>query len=426
MAQILVVDDNPDILDSLDLLLQLHEHEVVCVDNAQAALLAISRKAIDLVIQDMNFTEDFTSGGEGKSLFYQIKQLKPDLPIILMTAWTHLEAAVELVKAGAADYLPKPWDNEKLLQTIEQCCKVKEACKSNTDKTTSLLYRSEPMVRLISMADKVAQSDINALITGPNGSGKEKLTDYIHEKSKRANSPCLKVNIGALPAELMEAELFGAEKGAFTGANTLRIGRFEAANGGTLFLDEIGNLSLQGQMKLLRVLQTGEFERLGSNVTQTTDVRIICATNADLPKAVKQGEFREDLFFRLNVVELKIPPLNQRKADILPLVELFLGDDYQLSSCAKHFLLEYHWPGNVRELQNSCARAKVFVNGTMVTGRDFLAESLDAPVSEKERILDALQQHDWVIKQAAQTLGLSRQSLYRRMDKYDIKSDNLP
>lgn len=419
MPKILVVDDNSDILDSLDLLLVLHQYEVVTADNCKDALFALTHQAIDLVIQDMNFSAEVTSGEEGKSLFYQIKQQAAHIPIILMTAWTQLETAVELVKAGAVDYLPKPWDDNKLLEVIATHCQQSEQAPK---AESSLLYQSPLMTRLINQADKVAQAEVNLLITGPNGSGKEKLADYIHQRSQRAGQNFLKVNIGALPEDLMEAELFGAEKGAFTGANSRRLGRFEEADEGTLFLDEIGNLSLAGQAKLLRVLQTGEFERLGSNSTLKTDVRIICATNADLPEMVKAGSFREDLWFRLNVIELALPALKERPEDISLLANKFIGDDYLLSQEAIDALKQHNWPGNIRELENACLRAIVFANGNTINAKDFSLEPTAdlAPKDPKQAILEALEKHNWVIKKAAESLGLTRQSLYRRMEKHQI------
>lgn len=421
MPKILVVDDNPDILDALDLLLHLHGYDVVCAQDVKSALMASQNQAIDLVIQDMNFSLETSSGDEGKSLFYQLRQNHPDLPIVLMTAWTQLETAVELVKAGAIDYLPKPWSDEKLLATIAQHTSQSQSNDSTALGHSPMIYRSEAMNTLVQHATRVAKADVNVLITGPNGSGKEKLADYMHQQSNRADAAFIKVNVGALPDQLMEAELFGAEKGAFTGANSQRIGRFEAADNGTLFLDEIGNLSLSGQMKLLRVLQTGEFERLGSNTTLKSNVRVVCATNEDLPRAVRQGKFREDLYFRLNVIELNIPPLCERKDDILPLVRHFIGDDKHLTKDAENALRRHTWPGNVRELQNACARALVFASSSELNAGDFQMQAAQLEDDDRSRVAKALEEHQWVIKKAADALGLSRQSLYRRIEKYNLE-----
>lgn len=434
MPQILVVDDNPDILEALELLLSLHGHTVLTAENEKQALLAVSYQRVDLVIQDMNFAQGITSGKEGKSLFTALKALNSDLPIILITAWTQLETAIALVKSGATDYLQKPWDDVKLLDLVEKYSQKSQTSKSkhsqnesNQTATDDFIYESQEMHTLIAQASKVAAANVNVLITGANGAGKEKLADYIHQQSHRNNSAFIKVNMGALPHELMEAELFGAEKGAFTGANQARIGRFEAANGSTLFLDEIANLTLAGQMKLLRVLQTGEFERLGSNTTLKVDVRVLSATNADLHLAVQQGTFREDLYYRLNVIELHLPDLAQRKTDIAPLAQYFIGNDYSLSEEAAKALTDYSWPGNVRELENACKRALVFTNSSSLEPSDFQLASnqLEPALDEKQNIEQVLSKHNGVIKHTALELGLSRQALYRRIEKYQIDVDAL-
>jgi DNA-binding NtrC family response regulator len=423
MPHILVVDDNPDILEALDLLLGLHGYTVQTASNKKQALFVVTHQVIDLVIQDMNFAQGVTSGNDGKSLFLALKAIKPELPIILITAWAQLETAIELVKAGATDYLQKPWDDNKLLELIAQYSQVAASLNlSASSKPSGMVYKSPEMHALMLDADKVADAEVNVLISGANGSGKEKLADYIHQHSKRKNQPFIKVNMGALPHELMEAELFGAEKGAFTGANQARQGRFEAAHQGTLFLDEIGNLSLSGQMKLLRVLQSGEFERLGSNHTITVDVRVLSATNADLTLAVKQGSFREDLYYRLNVIELHLPALKERKADIIPLAKHFIGNQYILDDDAKQYLLTNNWQGNVRELENACKRAIVFASNQRITQQDFqsLVQSTSV-LNEKEQIEKMLVKHVGVIKHAAAELGLSRQALYRRIEKHGIE-----
>ena len=434
MTQILIVDDNPDILEALELLLSLHGYRVLTAENDKQALMAVAHQSVDLVIQDMNFAQGITSGKEGKSLFKALKALNNDLPIILITAWTQLETAISLVKGGATDYLQKPWDDNKLLELVAQYSqksqtklKDKNSIENNKNSAEDFIYKSQAMYTLIAQAGKVADATVNVLITGANGAGKEKLADYIHQQSPRFNNAFIKVNMGALPHELMEAELFGAEKGAFTGANQARIGRFETADGGTLFLDEIANLPLSGQMKLLRVLQTVEFERLGSSTTIKVDVRVLSATNADLTLAVQQGTFRQDLYYRLNVIELHLPELAQRQADIVPLAEYFIGSDYSLNDEAKHALTNYAWPGNVRELENACKRALVFANNNMLAPSDFqLASSLVASTTnEKEHIEQVLIKHNGVIKHSAAELGLSRQALYRRIEKYQIDVESL-
>ncbi|WDE04022.1 sigma-54-dependent Fis family transcriptional regulator [Thalassomonas viridans] len=436
MIKVLVADDNPDIIAALDLLLGLHGYQVLTAATKKQALMAVAHQHVDLVIQDMNFAQGMTSGDEGKGLFHELRTLKPELPVILITAWTQLETAVELVKAGAADYLQKPWDDTRLLELVARYSGESQNKDSTVNQRTSpaednkaqsqFIYQSREMLALMADAEKVAQAPVNVLITGANGSGKEKLADYLHQHSLRSGAPLIKVNMGAIPQELMEAELFGAEKGAYTGANQARKGRFEAADGGTLFLDEIGNLSLSGQMKLLRVLQTGEFERLGSNDTIKVDVRVLSATNANLQQAIKQGEFREDLFYRLNVIELHLPELKERKADILPLAQYFIGSEYALSDDAKQYLLSNSWPGNVRELENACKRAMVFARQGRIEAADFKgATGGTGDKSEKQQIEQVLMKHGGVIKHAAMELGLSRQALYRRLDKYQIDPGSL-
>lgn len=445
MEKVLIVDDNPSVCTALELLLSIHDIEAVSCHTPKDAYVMVQREAIGVVIQDMNFTEDTTSGEEGKTLYYQLRELQPDLPIILLTAWTQLEMAVELVRAGAADYLAKPWDDNKLVLTVKNLLEMQDLRRQNQrlhqvqvkqqqvfEQATQgadlcgLVFKSHLMQRLVDMALQVARSNASALITGPNGAGKEKIAQIIQANSERKGGPFIKVNVGALPSELMEAELFGAEAGAFTGAGKARIGRFEAADGGTLFLDEIGNLPLAGQVKLLRVLQTGEFERLGSHQTRKVDVRIISATNADLTQDIANGSFREDLYYRLNVIELQLPPLNQRQEDIMPLVQHFAGMDYQFTEALQQALLHHDWSGNVRQLENAVQRATVLATSPLLDVQDFgLTEVTSAAKTnnelDKAQIIAAIEQSDGVIARAAKSLGLSRQALYRRMDKYGIE-----
>ncbi|NVK58067.1 MAG: sigma-54-dependent Fis family transcriptional regulator [Alteromonadaceae bacterium] len=446
MDKILLVDDNVAVLDALSLLFEIHDYEVVTASTPAEACQAVNYQSIALVIQDMNFTSDTTSGEEGKVLFNELRKLNPHLPIILMTAWTELEHAVELVKAGAADYVAKPWDDQKLLNTVANLIDLGKArvqshqlarqqhaytdAKDAADRV-GLVYQSAVMQRLIDMAAQVAKSDISVLITGPNGSGKEKIAQLIQAGSALSHKPFISINAGALPPDLMEAELFGAEAGAYTGAQKTRVGRFEAADGGTLFLDEIGNLSPAGQMKLLRVLQTGEFERLGSVKTQKVNVRVISATNANLVTDIQQGRFREDLYYRLNAIELRLPPLKERPDDIAPLVQHFLpGRD--ISLIALKGLEEYAWPGNVRELENACKRVNVLKPEGIIELTDFCLSPATLQTAAPENVQHSndisratLQQvmdkHEGVIARVAKELGLSRQSLYRRLKKFGIE-----
>jgi DNA-binding NtrC family response regulator len=442
MATILIIDDNHAIGHALTLLFEVHGLETRTAVSPDEGLALLGREDIDLVVQDMNFSGAVTSGREGAALFQEIRRRHPDLPIILLTAWTHLEDAVDLVKAGAADYLAKPWDDAKLVTTVKNLLQLgllqreqrrqaqqrREARAQLAAKfdLCGIVYASDALQQVTAIATQVAHADVPVVITGPNGSGKEKFADIIHANSACRAGAYVKVNMGALPAELVESELFGAAAGAYTGAQKTRTGRFEAADGGTLFLDEIANLPLAGQVKLLRVLQTGEFERLGSSETRRVKVRIITATNADLRAAIAEGRFREDLYYRLNVIELHIPPLAERRDDVLPLARAFLGEAHRLSAEAERALLAYAWPGNVRELQNCMRRAALLTDKPLISA-DTLGLTAQRPTPgdgdpelSRDDIEAALTRHHGVIATAAQELGLSRQALYRRMEKFGI------
>jgi DNA-binding NtrC family response regulator len=442
MRTVLIIDDNPAVGEALSLLLSLHDIRPLMALTPQQGLDVLDRETVDVVIQDMNFTADTTSGEEGVELFRAIRQRHADLPVVLLTAWTHLETAVELVKAGAADYLGKPWDDSKLLTTVENLLELSESSREVTRSRRerrlrreqlqrkynldSLVFASEPMARTLDLACQIARSDVPVLITGPNGSGKERIAAIVHANSAVRNGPFIAVNCGALPGELIEAELFGADAGAYTGANKAREGRFELADGGTLFLDEIGNLPLSGQVKLLRVLETGQFERLGSGRSRQVKVRVLSATNADLKAMVRAGTFREDLYYRLNVIEVNLPPLAERTDDILPLAEFFLDGRGTLGDAAREALLSYPWPGNVRELKNAIERAALLADDGVITPELLnlpqhtpqAARNLDEP--SREAVEAALSRADGVVSRAAQTLGLSRQALYRRMERYGL------
>ena len=442
MPTILVIDDNPAVSTALEVLFSLHDIATLHAESPEAGLALLQQESVDLVIQDMNFTADTTSGDEGEALFAAIRARHPDLPVILLTAWTHLENAVGLVKAGAADYVGKPWNDRKLLATVNNLLELAEA-RSELDRRRSrerrsrdqlsqrydlrsLVFEDPASERIVALACQVARSDLPVLITGPNGAGKEKIAEIIQANSSVKQGPFVTLNCGALPSELIEAELFGADAGAYTGANKAREGKFEAADGGTLFLDEIGNLPLAGQMKLLRVLETGRFERLGSNRERHVTVRVISATNADLPAMIRQGQFREDLYYRLNAIELNLPPLAERPGDILPLAERFRPDDKAFAESARSALLRHTWPGNVRELRNVVQRAGLLATGERIEAADLnLPKSAPAKTSTTEEpdrgeVESALARARGVIAQAAAELGLSRQALYRRMDRFGI------
>jgi DNA-binding NtrC family response regulator len=435
---VLVVDDNDAVATALDVLLSMHDIRTIGVRTPAAALARLAVEPVDLVIQDMNFQADTTSGQEGEALFRAIRAAHPDLPVILLTAWTHLQSAVDLVKAGAADYLAKPWDNRRMVAVVQNLIELGQARrelaavragerqrKGDLERfdLQGLVFADPATERVVSLACQVARADVPILITGPNGAGKERIAAIVQANSSVKDGPFVTLNCGALPSELVEAELFGAEVGAYTGAVRAREGKFEAADGGTLFLDEIGNLSTAAQMKLLRVLETGRFQRLGSNKEQQVKVRILSATNADLPALIRAGHFREDLYYRLNVIEIRVPPLADRPRDILPIAESFLPAGKRLGADARAALVRHRWPGNVRELRNALQRAALLSAAAELTAADLGLDSEPAPADpelDRATIELALSRAGGVVSQAASELGLSRQALYRRMERLGI------
>jgi len=451
LPTVLIIDDDPAVIAALELLLAIHEIPSVSARSPDEALSALRDPSVAVALQDMNFAGDRTSGREGVELFRRIRRERPGLPIILMTAWASLSMAVALVKEGAADYIAKPWDDEDLVAKIEALLPPAPGELARVPKGADLcglVCTSPAMHEPINLALRVAPSDASVLITGENGSGKDKFAEIIHKNSLRADEPFVRVDLGALPESLLEAELFGAEAGAYTGATRRREGRFEAASGGTLFLDEIGNLPLAGQMKLLRVLQTGEFQRLGSAEAHKADVRVLAATNADLSQAIQRGTFREDLFFRLAVIELHVPPLRERPEDVIALAEHFLaahaGGPWELSTEARDALMGHAWSGNVRELSNRIQRAVLVSTGKMITAHALglavlpARSSPSAPVSlpeapaelpgsetagdveERRQVEAALAAASGVVAKAAADLGISRQALYRKMRRLGL------
>jgi DNA-binding NtrC family response regulator len=451
--KVLIVEDQPAIAKALTVLFEIHDIPCRTAVSPDEALAALRNDDVAVVVQDMNFTPGATSGHEGMELFRRMRGLDPELPVLVLTAWTSLETAVQMVKEGARDYLAKPWDDAKLLAAVTGLLEMRKQAAArrapdapHDPDLCGLVYASPAMQRVVALAVQVATADVPVLVTGPNGAGKEKIAEIVQANSRRADKPFVKVNVGALPDELLESELFGAEAGAYTGATRRRIGRFEAADGGTLFLDEIGNLSPAGQMKVLRVLQSGEFERLGSSETRRVDVRVLAATNSDLRQAIRAGRFREDLFFRLNVIELSVPPLRERKEDILPLAETFLrsfsagsGGPRTLSAQARAALVEYAWPGNVRELMNRIQRATLIASGS-VLGPEDLELSATAAIpgarssgpddegtgAERREIERLILESGGSVSRAASLLGVSRQALYRRMERLGIVLERRP
>jgi DNA-binding NtrC family response regulator len=462
MLGVLVVEDQPAVVTALQVLLEIRGIACAVARSPGEALRRLEADAgkgepeIGVVVQDMNFSPEATSGDEGIALFREIRRRDPGLPVLLLTAWTSLETAVQLVKEGASDYLAKPWDDEKLLASVRNLLQLRELQLENArlrgrsrrgwedlaerHDLRGAVWASERMHAVATLALQVARGDVPVLITGPSGAGKEKLAEIVQANSRRRDRPFVRVNAGALPDELLESELFGAEAGAYTGASRRRVGRFEAADGGTLFLDEIGNLSPSGQAKILRVLQSGELQRLGSSETRRVDVRLICATNADLRREIAAGRFREDLFYRLNVIELAVPPLADRPEDVIPLAERFLRDlspaptgaVWRLDPEARERLVRHPWPGNVRELESALRRAVLVAAGETIRAEDLglgapppaagspLAEGDELGLAERVRIERALAGAGGIVAKAAETLGLSRQALYRKMEKHGL------
>ena len=457
MARILIADDQTDVLEALRLLLKSKRFEIETVSSPAEVLKAIDSLELDVVLIDLNYARDTTSGSEGLDLLTKIQEADPTLPVVVMTAWGSVDLAVEAMRRGARDFIQKPWDNARLLTVLRTQVELAEALRRGRHleaenialrdtaagapaKIPLLIAESPLMKAVLNLVKRIGPADANVLITGENGTGKEVIARTLHSLSSRFREPLIPVNAGALAEGVFESELFGHVKGAFTDAKTDRVGRFELADGGTLFLDEIANVSLSLQAKLLRVLETGEFERVGSSKTRKVDVRVLSATNADLSAEVSQGKFRQDLLFRLNTVEIHLPPLRDRREDIPPLAEHFLrqhSDRYRkpfhrFTPEALKALREHLWPGNVRELDHVVERALLMTSGGVITAFDLgLRASREAKLSaqleemsleEVERVLihKALARFGGNANRAAEALGLSRSALYRRLQKYGL------
>ena len=450
MPRILIADDQPDVIEALRLLLKGEGFEMESVNSPAGILKALEERDYSVLLMDLNYARDTTSGREGLDLLSRIQALDSTLPIVVMTAWGSVEVAVEAMRRGARDFVQKPWDNARLLSILRTQMELGQALRKEQrleeenkllredGGRPNLIARSEAMQPVIELVQRVGHSEANVLITGENGTGKEVVARTLHALSVRASKPMVAVNVGALSEGIFESELFGHVKGAFTDAKTDRVGRFELADGGTLFLDEIGNLPLNLQAKLLRVLETGEFERVGSSKTRRADVRVLSATNSDLHQAVEQGRFRQDLLFRLNTVEIHLPPLRERREDIVLLAEYFLGQRagrYRkrlngFDRDAQDALQSYRWPGNVRELDHVVERAVLMAQGERVTASDLgLKQERESGRSLEEMSLEeveaflirkALARFNGNVNQAADALGLSRSALYRRLQKYGL------
>ena len=450
--RILIADDQREVREALRLMLKAEGFDTETAASPAEILQAVTSRDFDAVLMDLNYTRDTTSGREGLDLLARLRALEPTLPVVVMTAWATVDVAVEAMRRGALDFVEKPWDNNRLNNILRNQIDLHRALRRGqrlaaeneilrSDGEPVLIARSPEMHPVLDLVERIGPSEANVLITGENGTGKGVVARALHAASTRAEIPMVTVNTGGLSEALFESELFGHVRGAFTDAKTDRVGRFELADGGTLFLDEIANISLNQQAKLLRVLETGEFERLGSSKTRTADVRIVSATNADLREEVASGRFRQDLLFRLNTVEIRIPPLRERRDDILPLSLHFLAQHAQhyrkpihgFEEAAVALLLSHPWPGNVRELDHAVERGVLMGRGSSVLAHDLgllqtgapaatAAPKLeDLPLEEVERVLiqKALARYGNV-SQAAKALGLSRSALYRRLEKHGL------
>jgi len=448
IARILVADDQPDVLEALRILLKAEGFEAATASSPSDVSAAVAKGDFDLALIDLNYTRDTTSGKEGLDLLSTLRELDGTLPVVVMTAWSSVEGAVEAMQRGARDYIEKPWDNERLLTTIRTHVALGRALRKSqllegenqrlkSDGSPDLIAESKAMQPVLDVIDRVGPSDANVLIVGEHGTGKEVVARRLHAVSDRSSKPLVAVNAGGFSEGVFDSELFGHVKGAFTDAKSDRVGCFELADGGTLFLDEIANVPLQQQAKLLRVLESREIQRVGSSKVRKVDVRVISATNANLGEAVASGEFREDLLYRLNTVEILLPPLRDRLEDIPVLAEYFLGKQVArygrpiegFSPAAVAALSAHAWPGNVRELQHSVERSVLMARGSRIEASDLglrrrddgsvLMDELTLDEAERLMIEKALDRHQGNVSKAAEALGLSRSALYRRLQRHE-------
>jgi len=447
--RVLIADDQADVLEALRLLLKAEGYQIEPASSPAGVLAALDVKEFDVVLIDLNYARDTTSGQEGLDLLSRIQALDSTLPVVVMTAWSSVKIAVEAMRRGARDFIQKPWENERLLSILRTQIELSRALRNGLRleaenrllravERPTLIAESSAMRPVLRLVANVGPSDANVLITGEPGTGKELVAQTLHAVSHRAGKPLVTVNAGGLPEGVFESELFGHVRGAFTDAKADRVGRFELADGGTLFLDEIANISPTQQAKLLRVLQTGELERVGSSRTRQVDVRIISATNADLNGEVTAGRFRADLQFRLNTIEIQLPPLRERREDIPLLAAHFLGRHAQryrkrltaFDPAAMQALLEHSWPGNIRELEHAIERAVLMAQGDVVkpgdlglrTGKEGVPRLEEMSLEEVEfsLIKKALARYEGNVSHAAKALGLSRSALYRRLQRFGL------
>lgn len=447
-ATILIADDDEDIRLALALLLTAENYQIIEADCAKDAIIKAARHQPDLILLDMNFSRDTTSGQEGLDILSQLKS--HNIPVILITAWGSVELAVKGLKQGASDFIEKPWNKIKLLNSIEQqlsFSRIKDEHQGYRQllaeaENKAWVCHSASMLAIEQLVKQIAPTDANVLILGENGTGKSLLAERIHQLSSRQSSPFICLNMAAIPEALFESELFGHQKGAFTDAKQNRVGRFQLADQGSLFFDEIGSLPLSLQPKLLRVLETGQYEILGSSHTQKTDVRLISATNADLSQLVAEKAFRQDLLYRLNTLVITIPPLRERLEDIAPLAINFIRkfstkyhkSTLTLSQDAVEKLKQHSWPGNIRELSHTLERAVLLAINNEITAQQLLLDITDvSPTTialqpleqaEKQLIEKAMSVTSGQVLEAAKLLDISRNALYRRLEKFGIKHES--
>ena len=447
-VRVLVADDQRDVIEALRLLLKAEAYQTDTADSPAAVLRAVERREYDVVLIDLNYARDTTSGEEGLDLLARLRVIDDTLPVVVMTAWASVSLAVEAMRRGACDFIEKPWHNDRVLSIFRTQTELGRAVRRTRrleahnrlqgEVSSPLVAQSAAMRPVLDVIDRIGPSDANVLITGENGTGKGLVAQSLHAASRRATRLLVTINAGGVSEGVFESELFGHVKGAYTDARQDRIGRFEMADGGTLFLDEIANVPMSQQQKLLRVLERGEFERLGSSTTRKADVRLISATNADIDTEVVAGRFRQDLLFRLNTVEVHLPPLRDRRGDIHPLATHFLAahaSRYRkrllgFDGAALAALSEYPWPGNVRELDHAVERAVLMTTTEWVHVSDLQLRAVrEAPARLDDMSLEdvealmikkALSRHGNVTE-AARALGLSRSALYRRLERYGLQ-----
>ena len=447
--RVLIADDQADVLEALRLLLKAEAFEIETASSPAGVLHRVEESDFDVVLMDLNYTRDTTSGREGLDLLGRLRELDATLQVVVMTAWGSVEGAVEAMRRGARDYVEKPWDNERLLAMLRTQAELGRALRRSQrlegenrrrqeGGVPELIAESKAMRPVLDLMERIGPSDANILITGEHGTGKEVVARWLHAVSHRSSKPLVAVNVGGFSQGVFESEIFGHVKGAFTDAKSDRVGCFELAHEGTLFLDEIANINPQQQAKLLRVLETGEVQRVGAARHRRVDVRVLSATNADLGAAVAEGGFREDLLYRLNTVEVHLPPLRDRPEDIVAFAHHFLrieaghyGKNVSgLTTEAADALLRHPWPGNVRELEHAMERAVLMARGREISVGDLAlrrredgsVQMGDLTLDEAERLMieKALERHEGNVSRAAEALGLSRSALYRRLQRYDL------